>query len=515
MVFQGYQIPQKNLDARLKNLSLGLKNNALLKTNTTLRIQSINEIKKETDKVSLSTQTSADPNALVDLATMTQLSVDELARKRNISNASLNLDNVSDISAISGVSEPITAKERAIESALRSAKNQAQKEKRVLTKEEERNIIDNINKQSNVLSGLDLARKQKTTVSRPEVKRWINQNTVEQEVKKVINNIINVIEDKEEAEKFINDIKKTVDEEMKKEAEQAKKEAEQETQTSATSATWSSSQDANFNNMPRDMQESQLIIEKLEKINNKKDFENFHKSLVGVKYGSMSSKKSAGTFYPIIDDFNKNKFSKLAPNTKDANLNAKVNKAWDLFESDKDKFISSFTRDVKQMYGTGLKGGSVEPYYAKNIANFGNLYLSNKSLKKNTLTVYRPKSKLHLISQKNISPLLKKMILDIQNTLEFDTNDYNDLEADEKRVIERIIRLQRDMKDYNIKKLIDDDEVKIKKRLDILTAQVNAGNNSKLVRDEMKFLIKQLFKNNAISQVKYNNVIRSIDALGQ
>ena len=105
------------------------------------------------------------------------------------------------------------------------------------------------------------------------------------------------------------------------------------------------------------------------------------------------------------------------------------------------------------------------------------------------------------------------MILDIQNTLEFDTNDYNDLEADEKRVIERIIRLQRDMKDYNIKKLIDDDEVKIKKRLDILTAQVNAGNNSKLVRDEMKFLIKQLFKNNAISQVKYNNVIRSIEAL--
>jgi len=240
MVFQGYQIPKKNLDARLNNLSLGLKNNALLYANTVLRLRAMDEIKKEADKISVSTQTNSDPNALVDLATMTQLSIDELARKRNISDASApNLDNVSDISVISNISEPITAKERAIQSALRSAKNQAQKEGRVLSKEEERNIIDNVNKQSNILSSLDLARKPKTTVSRAEIKRWIKQNVLEQEVKKVINNIINVIESEDEAKKFIDDIQKTVDEEIKKE-EQTKQtvkeeKAKDETETQSSS----------------------------------------------------------------------------------------------------------------------------------------------------------------------------------------------------------------------------------------------------------------------------------------
>lgn len=488
MVFQGYQIPKKNLDARLKNLNLGLRNNALLYANSTLRIRAIDEIKKEADKITVSTQTSADPNALVDLATMTQLSVDELARMRKISDVSYDdsvlreirrgLENVpkeiigeptsgSATSVISDVSEPITAKERAIQSALRSAKNQAQKEGKILTKEEERNIIDNVNKQSNILSSLDLAKPLRST------KRETNKET------------------NEEAKSGVGD----------------------ETETQSSSYTWTSSEDANFSNMPRDMQDSQLVMEELKKIKNKEDFEKFNKELVGIKFGSLTSKKTGGTFYPIIDDFKKTKFSKLGSNTKPENLTKKIDNAWELFRTSKQQYTEIFDREVKQLYGTGLKGGYIRPYYSDYRANFGNLYLSEKSLKKNNLTIYRPKSKLQVIAKKNISPLLKKMILDIQNTLEFDTDDYNNLEADEKRIIERIIRLEKEMKNYNIKKLIDDDEVKIKKRLEILTAQVNAGNNSALVREEMKHLVKQLLKNNAISQGKYKNLIKSIDAL--
>ena len=71
-------------------------------------------------------------------------------------------------------------------------------------------------------------------------------------------------------------------------------------------------------------------------------------------------------------------------------------------------------------------------------------------------------------------------------------------EGDEKRVIERIIRSQKEMKNYNIQALIDKDDFTAKKRLDILVGQVNAGNNSKLIREEMKALLKKLYDNKAI-----------------
>lgn len=517
MVFHGFQLPQKNLDARLRNLNTSIKNNALLIANSRLLIQSMNEIKKETDNVSLSTQTTADSNALVDLATMNQLSIDDLARKRNLSVAS----SVSEPSSLISVgSEPITAKERAIQSALLSAKERANKEGRVLSKEEEINIIDNVNKQSNVLSGLDLARKPKTSVSRAEIKRWIKQKTLEDEVKKVINNIINTIEDENEAQRFIDEIQKTVDDEVKKDAElnQKSEDVESQAPTSLNSmASWVSSVDNDFSKLTPEQQRAVNLSEILQNdVNNFSAFLSFYNSLKKSRITNMNQDNRKNPFFRgFYKDTNGNiKSNALSGATKPE----KLNKMWQFLESDRDNYIKLFNDDILANFGSSWKGGKlvgsgVKPYYAKNLANFGNLFLSENSLKKNTLTIYRPKSKLLLITKKNISPLLKKMVLDIQNTLEFDESDYNNLDADEKRVIERIIRLQQNMKDYNIKKLIDDDEVKIKKRLDILTAQINAGNNSKMVRDEMKYLVKQLFKNNAISQGKYNNLLKSINAL--
>lgn len=163
----------------------------------------------------------------------------------------------------------------------------------------------------------------------------------------------------------------------------------------------------------------------------------------------------------------------------------------------------------------GLPGGEVKsPYYSSYKPNFGNLHLMEHSLKRNQLTIYRPYSKITMVSKTNISPLLKKMILDIQNTLEFDERDYQNLEGDEKRVIERIIRSQKDMKNYNIKALIDEDDAKIKKRLEILVGQINAGNASSLVKQEMKALLKKLYDNKAISLAKYTTSLKSIKALG-
>lgn len=162
----------------------------------------------------------------------------------------------------------------------------------------------------------------------------------------------------------------------------------------------------------------------------------------------------------------------------------------------------------------GLSNEKVKsPYYSSYSPNFGNLHLMENSLKKNQLTIYRPYSKITVASKSGISPLLKKMILDIQKSLEFDEHDYQNLEGDEKRVIERIIRSQKEMKNYNIQSLIDQDDFKAKKRLDILVGQVNAGNNSSLIRQEMKALLKKLYDNKAISPAKYRTSLNAIKAL--
>jgi len=65
-------------------LNIGLKNNALRLVNSQLLIDSMNDIKKDVDKTTLSTQTQSDPNALIDLAILDQKSLDTLARERNI-----------------------------------------------------------------------------------------------------------------------------------------------------------------------------------------------------------------------------------------------------------------------------------------------------------------------------------------------------------------------------------------------------------------------------------------------
>jgi len=206
-----------------------------------------------------------------------------------------------------------------------------------------------------------------------------------------------------------------------------------------------------------------------------------------------------------------------------------LQQSWSYYKNSKNNFIERLDKRLEaelsslirsppqspQVTGNGLSGGEVKShYYSSYNPNFGNLHLMEHSLKKNQLTIYRPYSKITMVSKTNISPLLKKMILDIQNTLEFDERDYQNLEGDEKRVIERIIRSQKDMKNYNIKALIDEDDAKIKKRLEILVGQVNAGNSSSLVKQEMKALLKKLYDNKAISLTKYTTSLKSIKALG-
>ena len=491
MVFYGYQIPKKNLDIRLKNLNLGLKNNAVLLANSQLRIQKINEIKLESDKMAVSTQTNSDPNAVVDLAIMNQQSLDELARNRGISNAS-------DVS-LSATSQSSTGLERAIASDILRAKADFAKEGRAFTADDEKIIRDKYKKSestiSSVLSGKPLKKTNKKISVGEELKRWAEEklknynltNTqkvkINEQVKKVVKDLVNQVENEElSREESIKFMEEVVDPELKKilENKPSSPTPSEGTTITLNSSTTLADAKEQIKNL-RSVAEKDSAVSKLSRDLIKKFFIGLLNNGERV-YGATGYAQKTIKLENELEVKGDNLVFK---NTGNPQLDKYLNTAFKINTYENALTASGFRQNVSDRR-----------------PNFGNLYLSEKSLKKNTLTIYRPKSKLQLIARKNISPLLKKMILDIQNTLEFDKNDYNDLEADEKRIIERIIRLQQNMKDYNIKKLIDDDEVKIKKRLEILTSQINAGNNSKLVKDEMKYLIKQLLKNNAISYNK-------------
>lgn len=165
------------------------------------------------------------------------------------------------------------------------------------------------------------------------------------------------------------------------------------------------------------------------------------------------------------------------------------------------------TMQQVQLAGTGFNKKKNQ------YANFGNLYLDQNALKKNKLVIRPVYTKNNIVSQGNISPILRKMIFDIKETLEFDKSDYYQLEGDEKRIIEKIIRFQKNMADVNIEKLIDKDILQMKKRLEILTNEINAGNLSSIITREMKAILKKLFELRDISYNKYTQSIKMIDNL--
>lgn len=282
--------------------------------------------------------------------------------------------------------------------------------------------------------------------------------------------------------------------------------------TTITGQTWTSSQDIGFQNLDPMAKKVILFYEAFQ--NSNLSLPEF-KRIIQDNSGKLKSNLSG--------DNRENKSLRIPISNKDfktTEMKEKTieNKAFKYYKKNHNRFYERIVQlnqsEFSGLLGSGLTGGKVKsPYYSSYSPNFGNLHLMENSLKKNQLTIYRPYSKITVASKSGISPLLKKMILDIQNTLEFDERDYQNLEGDEKRVIERIIRSQKEMKNYNIQALIDKDDFTAKKRLDILVGQVNAGNNSKLIREEMKALLKKLFDNKAISPTKYRSSLKAIQAL--
>jgi hypothetical protein len=264
-----------------------------------------------------------------------------------------------------------------------------------------------------------------------------------------------------------------------------------------------------FNNIKND------INFDLEKIDNEDNFNGFISKWLkrGLPLTDRFTAKPPGIMLPYRANKPQTaiKFHELKPGNA---IPPAFKNAWPLFQENKKEYINKVNQELVKSFmshGAGLFK-TKSSLASKRAPNFGNLWLNEKSLKKNVLSIMRPYSNIYEITAKSISSLLKKMIIDIANTLEFDIKDYENLESSEKKIIERIINKQKQMKNYNIQTLIGDDINKSRKRLEILFGQINSGNDSSLVFAEAFDLLKSLFENGAISHTKMSLLKRNLRA---
>ncbi len=566
----------KNLDIALKNNALALsnaslRNNALTEIKTSLQTTDTTDanaqvkeaIKRAYENIAMAKEDKASKiynkipltseNASIGTPLGSQLSIDipEFVG--------------SPISSVSSIkSEPV---DLALASAIKYAKDQASKENRILSESEIDDIKERLKKEKRVL--LELASKPKINKEHKLMQAEDINVSVPTEVVNTLDNIIEQVVNvtKQNAKKVFSAlVKKSKD--MK-----ALKKAIAEEASKTVGIRNETKQVLNYliNNAVDKAQAKELFNQILDEISNEvaqdvlDSISNISSTTAESGDATSSVQTEVETIAELFDYFTEQGLSKTAIDayfTKKATADAKTFIVKSLKKGD--AVYSAGNRSTKETFkrtpnnklsldkdgniirkdgsvvsdrvyksivyfnsvptnllpaapltASGLfENGSNLPSYRSYAPNFGNLYMAEKSLKKNNFIVYRPFTKDTVITKKNISPLLKKMILDIRDTLEFDKNDYNQLEGDEKRVIEKIIRSQKNMKEYNIEKLIDEDDKKIKKRLEILSGQVNAGNTSKYIKDEMLILLKQLYDNRAISYTKYKYSINAVKALG-
>tara|TARA_R110000868_G_scaffold411584_1_gene705699 strand:- start:4107 stop:5552 length:1446 start_codon:yes stop_codon:yes gene_type:complete len=479
MVFYGYELPRRNNDMRLKNLKIGIENSKT--KNLSNLYQQEQTLALNMDNLSNNTYSSS-TSATPSIFTPSVLT-------RGLQKTDINEYNRTAITPKTTTNTPSI--QRPGQFSLDELKTKLTSTtfglKRGLSKEEVQ-FRDNLKKifddKIKTKTPSEMADLSKIKLEFQQILDLIKQNGITDKEEEIANKT---------AEDYVENLRKNIANE--------KQSTESTTSTQLTGLS---------------LEEAESKIAELAKINNKTNFLEWF--LSNVNTFNQGSSRANYTKMPF--GFNKNKTIKTKsmkgfnlddPIKRDENKKI-IDQAYEMFSRNKSDYASR-TQGANYIAGNGLMGGRLVQgrYYNSYAPNFGNLFVNQKSLKKNNLTVSRPYSKSQLLSKKNITPLLKKMIFDIGNTLEFDKQDYHNLQKDEKIIIEKIIRLQKDMKDVNIEKLLEDDDSKIKKRLEILVGEINAGNGSSLIKKEMKELLRKLYDNKAISNTKYQSSLKSIN----
>ena len=198
--------------------------------------------------------------------------------------------------------------------------------------------------------------------------------------------------------------------------------------------------------------------------------------------------------------------------TKEEKNILKINKNNELIFQDGSPFrdnLLTTTLKINSGITEGIKGKGVSSTNGEK--NFGNFHLSLPALRKGNLTIYRPKSNTALISRRNISPLLIKVINSIRSNMKFELDDYNHLKIMEQKVIDHIINLLHMDYPPKMKRALDEENWHLKQRYEILLSEINAGNGGYMVVNELKGVLAKLKENKVINKRKYDMIISALN----
>lgn len=140
----------------------------------------------------------------------------------------------------------------------------------------------------------------------------------------------------------------------------------------------------------------------------------------------------------------------------------------------------------------------------------GQLYLMQPQLIRGHIRLYN-KSGRPVVSRSNVSPAFQKIASDIVERNAFEADDYKNLDPKETADANMFIQSTMPIQPRNINRLANADTIwKMKKRYEVLVGEMAAGNDGKIVRDEMADILKNLIRMHAMGESKGRDLIKAL-----
>ena len=140
----------------------------------------------------------------------------------------------------------------------------------------------------------------------------------------------------------------------------------------------------------------------------------------------------------------------------------------------------------------------------------GQLYLMQPQLIRGHIRLYN-KSGRPVVSRSNVSPAFQNIARDIVERNAFEADDYKNLDPKETADANMFIQSTMPIQPRSINRLANADTIwKMKKRYEVLVGEMAAGNDGKIVRDEMADILKNLVRMHAMGESKGRDLIKAL-----
>lgn len=180
------------------------------------------------------------------------------------------------------------------------------------------------------------------------------------------------------------------------------------------------------------------------------------------------------------------------------------------------KLLSSKTKPL--MRGRGLQPiastKGIKQTEENDFVDFGKYVINTDKLESNRLRVLYRKTFLNIkeIPTKTISDDLKDLLLELIEMQRFNERIYSQLDEKEKTLCRLLLEKS------NVKKILklklggtESEFISKRQRFEVLIGEINAGNDSPLIKDEAKQILRWLKSNNHITTQVYNKTMEELD----